>query len=249
MLAMYAKLFSRITESSLMEEPIPTRYVFMMMLAISDPKGYVIGTDVAIARRVNLSVAEFRQALESLMAPDEHSNSKEHEGRRVIQSDGERGYYLVNYTTYSKLIDEDGRRTYMREYMRQKRAEAKGIAEHVSDCKVNSKQPLAPLTHVDGEAKADGKGKKKEEPSAEDLKLPFDSEEFSEAWEDWRKFKREKRQTLTPSTIKLQLSKLRGIGEDRAIAAIETSICHGWTGIFEEKGKKAEKPEFPEGRL
>lgn len=147
---MYAKLFSRITESSLMEEPVPSRYVFMMMLAISDPKGYVIGTDIAISRRLNLSVDEFKKALVPLMLPDPHSNSRKHEGRRVIPSDGERGYYLVNYTTYRDLVDEDNRRAYMREYMREYRAKEKGedvnlqltvSTQAEEESKVNEEEP------------------------------------------------------------------------------------------------------------
>lgn len=134
-----------------MEESIPTRYVFMMMLAIADPKGYVIGTDIAIARRINLTVDEFQKALKPLMAPDEHSNSKEFDGRRVIQSDGERGYYLVNYLTYKGLFDEDGRRSYMREYMRERRLKEKGLDESVSVVNVNGKQSLAALTQGEGE--------------------------------------------------------------------------------------------------
>lgn len=122
MLTVYAKLFSRITESSLMEQEIPVRYVFVMLLAIADPKGYVIGTDVAIARRLNMPLAEFLAALQRLREPDEDSNSKEHEGRRVIESDTERGYLIVNYLTYRDAKDADGRREYMRDYMRQKRS-------------------------------------------------------------------------------------------------------------------------------
>ncbi len=192
MLSMYAKLFSRITESSLMEEPVPTRYVFMMMLAISDPKGYVIGTDVAISRRLNLTIPEFQKALESLMAPDEHSNSKEHDGRRVIQSDGERGYYLVNYTTYRNLLDEDGRRNYMREYMRRKRAEAKGIKEPVSDVNVYGKQPLDPSTQEEAEAKVEEKGKEKDTlwmGFEEFWKLYPKKKAKSDAWRAWQKAK------------------------------------------------------------
>jgi hypothetical protein len=62
-MGMYAKLMSRITESSLMEEGIPVRYTFMMLLAIADPKGYVVGTDVAIARRLNMGAKEFKECL------------------------------------------------------------------------------------------------------------------------------------------------------------------------------------------
>lgn len=120
---MYAKLFSRITESSLMEEDIAARYVFMMLLAIADPLGYVVGTDVAIARRLNMPVDELKACLDALMAPDANSNSKEHDGRRVLASDLERGYMLVNYCRYRDMRDEDQRRDYMRAYMRNYRAE------------------------------------------------------------------------------------------------------------------------------
>jgi hypothetical protein len=115
---MFAKLFSRITESSLMEEEIVVRYTFVMMLAICDPNGYVIGTDVAIARRLNMPLDVFQKSLEVLLSPDKDSNSKEEEGRRILVSDGERGYKLINYLTYRDMKDEEGRREYMRRYMK-----------------------------------------------------------------------------------------------------------------------------------
>jgi hypothetical protein len=120
--AMYSKLFSRITESSLMEEPIPTRYVFVMLLAIADAQGYVIGTDVAIARRINMPLRDFLPCIDRLMEPDAHSNSQAEDGRRVIRSDGERGYKIVNYTVYREINSANGKREYMRDYMRDYRA-------------------------------------------------------------------------------------------------------------------------------
>ncbi len=114
---MYAKLFSRITESSLMEEDILTRYTFMMLLAIADPHGAIIGTDVALARRLNMALADFQTAIEHLMAPDPNSNSPAEEGRRVVRSDGERGYKLVNFLHYRSIRDEEHRRAFMRQYI------------------------------------------------------------------------------------------------------------------------------------
>lgn len=137
---MFAKLFSRITESSLMEQPVMTRWVFVGLLAIADPHGHVIGTDVAIARRLNVTVDEFLRALEALMATDPDSNSPEMEGRRVVESDCGRGYRLVNYLTYRNMRDEDQRREYMRgymrDYMRQKRSQHTDVrhVKHVKLC-------------------------------------------------------------------------------------------------------------------
>lgn len=118
---MYAKLFGRITESSLMEEDIEVRYVFLMLLAIADATGHVIGTDTAIARRINVPAETFSAAIKALQQPDESSNSKEREGRRVVPSDSERGYFLVNYLTYRNIKNVEGRRAYMRAYMQRRR--------------------------------------------------------------------------------------------------------------------------------
>lgn len=148
-MGMYAKLMARITESSLMDEDIPVRYTFVMLLAIADPKGYVVGTDVAIARRLNMPVADFLVCLKELMEPDPDSNSKEEDGRRVVVSDCERGYFLVNYVKYRDTRDEEHRREYMRVYMRKKRAE-KDVAP------VNSgKQRKLRLAKEEGEVEAE----------------------------------------------------------------------------------------------
>lgn len=72
--------------------------------------------------------------------------------------------------------------------------------------------------------------------------LPFSSAAFSEAWDTWIRHRREKRQPLTPTATRLQLSKLLAMGEARAIAAIEHSVGGNYQGIFEPKG--AEKPRY-----
>jgi hypothetical protein len=146
---MYAKLFSRITESSLMEEPVSARYTFMMLLAIADPSGHVIGTDVAIARRMNLPTEAFIADIASLMLPDADSNSKAEDGRRVVESDGERGYRVVNYLVYRDMKNEDQKRAYMRDYMRSYR----GGKGSVKPCKTM----LAQLAHAEAEAEAEEK--------------------------------------------------------------------------------------------
>lgn len=145
---MYSKVFARIAESSLMEEPISVRYTFLMLIAISDPEGYVIGTDVAIARRLNMSVAEFQECVNVLMSPDPNSNSKEEDGRRVVESGLERGYLIVNYLKYKNMKSETERREYMREYMKKYRSKP--------DVNIG-KQRKRKLTHAD----ADGKGEEK----------------------------------------------------------------------------------------
>lgn len=61
--------------------------------------------------------------------------------------------------------------------------------------------------------------------------LPFQTKEFSDAWNDWLKYRRELKKPLTPSTIKSQLKGLESLTESDAIAAIRLSIMKGWQGL------------------
>jgi len=158
-----------------MEETIETRYTFMMMLAISDATGHVIGTDVAIARRINMPAPLFIRCVKRLQLPDEDSNSKEEEGRRLIPSQGERGYKIVNYQSYRDIRDEDERREYMRTYMQQYRAKKRPALADVN----NSKEQLLLLANAEGEGEeeVDGEEKAKGLRSRKDnAKTPYLSE-------------------------------------------------------------------------
>lgn len=169
---MFAKLFARITESSLMEEDIPVRYTFVMLLAIADAEGDVIGTDVAIARRLNMPLEEFQRCVAVLGAADPSSNSKDMDGRRVIQGDSERGYKIVNYVKYRSLTTEFQKKTYMRNYMREYREKGK-VKNDVKLTESNGKSPPNVLTarcltsasasasNSERKGSAEGKGKKK----------------------------------------------------------------------------------------
>lgn len=145
---MYAKLFSRIAQSSLMEEEVETRYCFMMLLAICDSGGDVIGTDVAIARTVNLPLDTFKRCIVELMKPDPDSNSQALDGRRIIESDAGRGYKIVNYLTYRAIKSEEEKKTYMRDYMRARRKAQSD--KGVTDVKI-CKTLLSDVTQGEGE--------------------------------------------------------------------------------------------------
>jgi len=157
---MYAKLFSRIAQSSLMEEDIETRYCFMMLLAIADSGGDVIGTDVALARTVNLPLDTFKRCIVALMAPDPDSNSQVNEGRRIMPSESGRGYLLVNYATYRSIKTAEEKKAYMREYMQRRRKLLKDKdVTAVNVCKTS----LSDVTHAEGEGEADGESEVKAE--------------------------------------------------------------------------------------
>lgn len=64
---------------------------------------------------------------------------------------------------------------------------------------------------------------------------PLNTPEFASAWADWTQHKIEIKKRLTPLAASRQLKKLAKLGHDRAIAAIEHSIAHGWAGVYESK--------------
>ena len=72
--------------------------------------------------------------------------------------------------------------------------------------------------------------------------LPFQSEAFSQAWEEWQTHKKEIRNPVTLSAGQKALNRLSKIGEARAIAAIENSIAGGWKGIYEDKNAAQSSP-------
>jgi hypothetical protein len=71
--------------------------------------------------------------------------------------------------------------------------------------------------------------------SIDAITLPFESDEFRQAWQDWINHRKEIRKKITPLSARKSFSQFVKIGEARTIAAINNSIMHGWTGIFEAK--------------
>lgn len=55
-------------------------------------------------------------------------------------------------------------------------------------------------------------------------------------WEDWDKYRRELKKTLTKSTADRQGKMLSGYEKVEQEAMIEQSITNGWTGLFKLKG-------------
>lgn len=163
-----------------MEQPIEVRYTFIMLLAIADPTGRVVGTDVAIARRLNMPLDSFVNSVKQLGEPDPDSNSKEEEGRRVIPSDSERGYQLVNYIKYRNLKDEEEKREYMREYMR-KRREDEALRKTCKTVLTDVKN----VTQAEAEAEAeeDKNTSTPQTPPAKPKRTLDESPEFLKFWE------------------------------------------------------------------
>jgi len=78
---------------------------------------------------------------------------------------------------------------------------------------------------------------KKEEVKEEELPLPFNSLRFSQSWESWVSFRKERKKPLTRTMISSTFKNLAKFGEQSAIDAIECSISNGYTGLFPKESK------------
>jgi hypothetical protein len=115
----YTKLFSSITESTVWGESYATRIVWVTMLATADASGDVYGAIPGLARRANVTLQEAEAALQSFMASDPYSRTKDNDGRRVEEIDD--GWHLINHGKYKGVRDKDERRSYQRQWDRSNR--------------------------------------------------------------------------------------------------------------------------------
>lgn len=230
---MYAKIFTQIYDSSIVEHP-DVRFTFMDMLVLADINGVVDMTHEAIARRTNRPIAVIRSTIAVLEAPDDRSRTPTASGSRLARLDKHRdwGWIIVNYEEFRKIASEEQRREKTRERTRKWRE--------------NEDLPIsdAPVTHSDaGDAMQKQKQKKRErererekkEDSGLSLPASIGSPEMQAAWLDWQEHRKEKRKPLTPLSAKRQIEQFQEWGIPRSIAAIKHSILKGWQGIYEQK--------------
>lgn len=97
----FVKLYGSILDSSVWGESKDTRLVWVTLLAMADPEGYVEASLPGLARRANVTIEECEAALAVLSAPDPYSKSQEHDGRRVEKV--ARGWLVLNYEAYREM--------------------------------------------------------------------------------------------------------------------------------------------------
>lgn len=104
----FVKIYGhKLLRSTLWDESAAVRIAFIGMLSEADAKGFVrVPSERGLARILNLSADEVREALDVLEAPDGDSSSEEAGGRRILRVQG--GWQVVNYTKYREKREESG---------------------------------------------------------------------------------------------------------------------------------------------
>ncbi len=113
----WTKLFSSILDSTVWQEPAPTKLVWITMLAMKDWDQVVWASEPGLAARAGVTLEECQEALRKLSSPDPLSRSREHEGRRIEKVD--RGWRVLNGLKFREGMGK----AEMREYKRVKQAE------------------------------------------------------------------------------------------------------------------------------
>ena len=149
----FTKLFSGLVHSTVWREEMHVKVVWITMLALADRNGYVLASMPGLADASRVSLDQCEDALRRLSAPDKHSRTKEHEGRRIKEIDG--GWALYNYIKYRNLRDDENRRQQLRE------AQGRFREKHKDVIKVIRGNPRSAQAEAEAEAE-----ERKEEPPA-----------------------------------------------------------------------------------
>jgi len=151
----FTKLFNTIVTSTIWQEDDKTRIVWITMLAIADAEGVVSASIPGLASVANVSTEAGDKAIKNLLAPDEYSRTKDHEGRRVEEIDG--GWRILNYQKYRRMLNEEERREYKAKWIADKRRQPSTTVDSRSKMSTVS-------THADAEAEAEADKKKPPNP-------------------------------------------------------------------------------------
>jgi hypothetical protein len=135
--AEFGIIYQAIFHSSLMDLPIPVRYVWDCILILSGPTPYVRKGREAIAHETRLPLKLVSSAIDIFLAPDNDSTTKTHEGRRLalIEPGNERaGFKILNKEIWRERSIEDrklARRSKDTHRKRVKRAEAQSTKVNI----------------------------------------------------------------------------------------------------------------------
>jgi hypothetical protein len=120
----YAKIVRDILKSSLNEEDVTLRWLWVTLLVESNRYGQVHGTPQALARLANLPLKDVTSGLEILMSPDPNSTTDEHEGRRLERLETNL-YQIINHQKYRDIRNPESEREKTRQRVARYRARKK----------------------------------------------------------------------------------------------------------------------------
>jgi hypothetical protein len=169
----YVKLWSNLLKSSILEQDLHVRWLWIAMLLEADRDGNVYGTPEALARVANMNLDQVNAALAILTAPDPNSTTGDEQGRRILPV-GTNLWYLVNYQSYRGLKDmEEIRRKTAERVRRHRERKRVQAVTHPVTLDVTQSNPIVLRAEAEAEAEAEAKKKKERGARAPRTGTPF----------------------------------------------------------------------------
>ena len=116
----YTKLFSTIIHSTIWQEALHVKIVWITLLALKDRDGLVKCSIPGLAAAAGVSIPQVEEALEKFRQPDQYSSTKDNDGRRIQDADG--GWFILNHFKYQQQMSLEDRRAYWALKQREARA-------------------------------------------------------------------------------------------------------------------------------
>lgn len=124
----YTKVFASMLDSTVWQLSKEARILWITMLLKKDRNQMVRAAVPGLAHAARLTPEETESALRELSRPDKWSQSKAHQGRRVIKT--EDGYLIVNGAKYRQMLSAEERKEYKRVKQREYDARKRSIPMH-----------------------------------------------------------------------------------------------------------------------
>ncbi len=139
---MFGKFFASTFTGSMVGAGLNVFAVWGYVIANTRIDGTIELNPALIAATLGCKLKEVEDAIKKLSAPDPNSRSKKEDGRRLIQK-APFLYFVPTYSDYRSIRDDEARREYMKNYMRQYRGEP--------PVKVNVNAGKRQLAHAEAE--------------------------------------------------------------------------------------------------
>ncbi len=127
----YTKLFESIVTSTIWQEDLATKVVWVTMLALKNMRHEVEASVPGLAHVAGVTLEQCEEALRKFESPDQYSRNQGHEGRRVEKVKG--GWLILNGAEYQAMLSVDERREYQRVKQAEYRKRRK-VSNHQAAC-------------------------------------------------------------------------------------------------------------------
>lgn len=97
----FVKLYGSLLKSTVWQEPLPTKVVWITLLVLADRHGNVDCTVPGLASLAGVTLAECESALAKFLGPDRYSRTQDNEGRRIAVIT--HGWNILNHAQYLEI--------------------------------------------------------------------------------------------------------------------------------------------------